>query len=106
MNVEAIVASAAGTLIVGLFVIIWYFVQRFISRGEIRDKEISYTLSNLNTTMTKINMNLEIYQVKTGTELQGISTSVTNLSEGVKNHEDTLNDHEIRIQVIEEKGKK
>jgi len=103
MEVEQIIAGAAGTLIVGLFIIVWYFVQQYIARADLRDKEMSDTLIKLNGTLSKINLNFEIYQVKTGAELQVIHLEVENLTQINKINAENIENHEIRLQVIEKK---
>lgn len=102
LNVEEIIVAASGALIIGLFGIIWYFVTKYMARLENRDKEISNTLANLNTTMAKINTNLEIYQAKTSTELQLMQISVQNIVLASEVLSKRLENHEIRLNKLED----
>ena len=100
-----------GFLFVGLLAILIYFVQRWIKGLDDRDErnyklvqETVDSMGILNTTLVKVNANLELYQTTMEMTVSTVQQSLKDTCERASQHDKTLQDHEVRIQVIEGKG--
>ena len=97
-----------GFVFVGLLSILIYFVQRWIKGLDERDErnyklvqETVTSMGTLNDTLVKVNNNLELYEASMKMAVKAVEKSLSETSEKTSCHEKTLQDHEIRIQIIE-----
>ena len=98
---DPIVLGVGGALIVGLFTVLWYFVQKFIKRTEENDTQLVETLDNLNETMNEINTNLLVFRTSATGEFEKIHESMDEIKKNSEDHTKSIDDLNIRVKTIE-----
>ena len=116
---DSIVLSGIGFVLVTLLGIAGFFVKRWMDKTEEIDLRSSYlvektnlALQDLNITMTNINNNLLMYQVKVDSTIDNIKNNILDhkniylrekkvVDKLLNDHGGDIQDHEIRIRIIE-----
>ena len=119
MTIDAIILSVIGSVLLILVTIVGWFIRNWMKQIEKREdrgieliEKTNTTLSGLNDTMNKINTNLEVYQVSMNKEIESVKDKVeihkniyikdkVELVNKIVEHENDIQDHEIRIVVLE-----
>jgi hypothetical protein len=108
---DEVFLSIIAFLIVGFIGIVGFFIKRWMDQTDCRDErttglieKTNDALSNLNDTMGKINLNLEVYQMQMTTNLSNVKDRITFVDKNLDNHENHIQDHEVRIVVLEKNG--
>ena len=119
MTIDAIILSVIGSVLLILVTIVGWFIRNWMKQIEKREdrgieliEKTNTALSGLNDTMNKINTNLEVYQVSMNKEIESVKDKVeihksvylkdkVELVNKIVEHENDIQDHEIRIVVLE-----
>ncbi len=116
---DSIVLSGIGFVLVTLLGIAGFFVKRWMDKTEEIDlrssdlvEKTNLALQDLNITMTNINNNLLMYQVKVDSTIDNIKNNILDhkniylrekkvVDKLLNDHGGDIQDHEIRIRIIE-----
>lgn len=109
---DATVLSFIAAILLLVLGIAGYFIDHWIKTTEGRDitreeatqkreDAMNLVLHNLNETLTDVNLNLKVYQASMDGTLHSIKTNVDRQSNCIDKHDITIQDHEIRLTVIE-----
>ena len=116
---DSIVLSGIGFVLVTLLGIAGFFVKRWMDKTEEIDlrssdlvEKTNLALQDLNITMTNINNNLLMYQVKGDSTIDKIKNNILDhkniylrekkvVDKLLNDHGGDIQDHEIRIRIIE-----
>jgi len=119
MTIDAIILSVIGSVLLILVTIVGWFIRNWMKQIEKREdrgieliEKTNTALSGLNDSMNKINTNLEVYQVSMNKEIESVKDKVeihkniyikdkVELVNKIVEHENDIQDHEIRIVVLE-----
>ena len=112
MLTDQTILAVIGSILTLMIGIIGFFIKHWMSATDRRDaraneliETINSALLDLNTTLNNVNTGLQIYQA-------GMNETIINLKETVRSHTTELEqhgkviqDHEIRLTVIEKSKK-
>ena len=108
MGINAIILSAIGSLIIILLTIVGYFVKHWMDTTDKREdrnmgviKDINQSILVLNTTLVKINTGMEVFEASATGSFTNIISDIAKTERNIDCHEKKLNDHEVRLTVIE-----
>ena len=119
MTIDAIILSVIGSVLLILVTIVGWFIRNWMKQIEKREdrgieliEKTNTALSGLNDSMNKINTNLEVYQASMNKEIESVKDKVeihksvylkdkVELVNKIVEHENDIQDHEIRIVVLE-----
>lgn len=119
MTIDAIILSVIGSVLLILVTIVGWFIRNWMKQIEKREdrgieliEKTNTALSGLNDTMNKTNTNLEVYQASMNKEIESVKDKVeihksvylkdkVELVNKIVEHENDIQDHEIRIVVLE-----
>jgi len=109
---DSIVLSVIGAILLIIIGITGYFINLWIHSTELRDVNrdesnrkredaMNLVLQNLTDTLVDVNLNLKVYQASMNGTLHAIKSSQTKQSDCLEKHDISIQDHEIRLTVIE-----
>ena len=76
---DSLIMGIAGVLILGLFSLLWFFVQKFIKKTEDTDNDLIFTLEKLNGTMNELNTNLVVFRTTANEEFKVLHEGIEDI---------------------------
>jgi hypothetical protein len=101
LSSDSIVLTFVSGLLSVLILIAGYFIKRWIDTTEKRENATQTVLTSLNDTLCKVNVNLQVFEATMASTLEGIRSKADDNCNRIKFHETKINDHEIRLTIIE-----
>ena len=114
LSSDATILSFIGAILFVALSITGYFINRWIRGMESREASreanvikredaMNVVLNNLNETLSEVNTNLKVYQASMDGMLSNIKDKAEKNTYSIDAHEKHLQDHEIRLTIIERK---
>jgi predicted PurR-regulated permease PerM len=101
LSSDMTILSVMGSFFLIIIGIVGYFINKWINAAEKRDSDNQDILTSLNNTLTKVNTNLQVFEATMATTLESIRNKSNENALCITHHEKKLNDHEVRLTVIE-----
>lgn len=105
---DEIILSIIGATITLLVGVVGYFINRWMNQTDDREtrsigliEKTNETLVNLDNTMDKININLMTYQASMDETVKNVKDKIGCTDKKIEEHDNHIQDHEIRIVVLE-----
>lgn len=98
---DPIILTATGAIILGLFAVVWYFVQKFITKTETNDNALVSTLDKLNKTMNELNISLLLFRSSADKEFSSLHEKLKEVVENGSKTNSELKKLDERVGLIE-----
>lgn len=101
LSADSTILAFIGSMLILLLGISGYFINKWITASDSRELVMQEVLTNLNDTLAEVNTNLRVYQASMDGTLHGIRDKAERNSACIDIHDKHLQDHEIRLTIIE-----
>jgi hypothetical protein len=98
---NSLILGIAGALILGLFSLLWFFVQKFIKKTEDTDNDLIFTLEKLNGTMNELNTNLVVFRTTANEEFKVLHEGIEDIKIITAGHSGEIDKLKTKVNIIE-----